>query len=233
MDYFSVLFGLFTILSIGRTSADARLYVVPKLPAFAVSHTVALPAETDIFANFYPQAPLGNWTAPWNEACEEASVLLVANYYYSYNWTKEQFSDQILKLIDWEKQNLGVYIDTSTAQNAEILTNYLHLKTVIHENPSLMDIKKILAGGHMIVASFSGKELGNPNYINGGPVYHVIVLKGYLANGNIITHDVATYKGANYLYEWNTLYNAMHDLASPIESGPKKIIEVFPPESGF
>jgi hypothetical protein len=233
MDHFSVLIGLFTLLSLGRTSADVRRYVVPKLPAMTVAATEFLPPETNIPASFYPQAPLGNWTAPWDETCEEASILLVANSYYNYNWTKEQFGSQILKMIDWEKQHLGVYIDTNTAQNAEILGDYLHLKTVIHLDPSFIEIKKILADGHMIIGSFAGKELGNPNFINGGPRYHVMVLKGYTANGNIIVDDVGTNKGANYIYDWSTLYNSLHDLSSPIELGAKKIIEVLPPVSGF
>jgi hypothetical protein len=41
----------------------------------------ALPNELNIDLPFYTQAPTGNWDYPWQDACEEASVALVANVY--------------------------------------------------------------------------------------------------------------------------------------------------------
>jgi len=188
-----------------------------------------LPNELNLDVPFYPQAPFGNWDYPWQEACEEASVLLIANVYYQHNWTRQEFNDQILQLVDWENKRFGDYKHTNVDQTAEILKDYLKLKTVIHENPTYDDVRKILAQGHLIVMTFAGKELGNPNYRNGGPVYHAMVIKGYKSDQKIITNDVGTHNGADYVYSWSTIDNALHDYAEPIDSGAKRIIEVIPP----
>lgn len=198
-------------------------------PEVTVAATVA-PAELNLKVPFYAQAPYANWDMPWQEACEEATVLLIANVYFQHNWPREEFNNQILKLVEWEKKQFGDYQHTSVAQTAEILNDYLDLKTIIHESPTFDDVKNILAKGHLIVMTFSGKELRNPNYKNGGPVYHAMVIKGYKANQKIITNDVGTRNGADYVYDWKTIENALHDYNEPISGGAKKFIEVLPPE---
>lgn len=204
-----------------ETSASPEISAIPKL----------ISSELNLKVPFYPQAPFANWDLPWQEACEEASVLLVANVYYEHNWPREEFNNQILQLVEWEKKQFGDYKHTSVAQTAEMLNNYLNLKTVIHENPTFDDVKNILAQGHLIVMTFAGKELGNPNYRNGGPVYHAMVIKGYkTADQKIITNDVGTRNGADYIYDWKTIEHALHDFNEPIDGGAKKFIEVLPPE---
>ncbi len=188
----------------------------------------SFPAELNLKAVFYAQAPFGNWDLPWQEACEEASVLLVANEYFSHNWSREQFNDEILKLVEWQKDRFGDYIHTSVDQTAEILEEYLFLETVIHENPSFEDVQKVINDGHFIIMTFSGKQLYNPNFKNGGPMYHVVLVKGY-KEGKIITHDVGTKNGENYVYTWDVISNALHDYSVPIENGAKRMIEVLPP----
>ena len=188
----------------------------------------SLPEELNLKMAFYPQAPFGNWDMPWQEACEEASVLLVANEYLGKNWTAEQFNDEILKLVEWEKKIFGDYKHTTVRETAKILNEYLGLKTLIYENPTYEDVKKILARGHLIVITFDGKKIGNPFYKNGGPVYHAMVIKGYKSEDKVITHDVGTRRGEDYVYPWATLQNAMHDYAVPMSDGAKRIIEVIP-----
>lgn len=195
----------------------------------AVVEAPNLPPSLNLSLPFYTQAPFGNWDFPWQEACEEASILLVANAYFKHGWSKSQFNDEILKMVEWEEGVFGTYLDTTVAQTARILNDYLGLKTVTHTNPTLADIQKILARGHLIVMFFAGKELHNPNFKNGGPVYHALVVKGYKEGDKVITHDVGTRNGADYVYHWSTLQNAMHDFANPIQTGAKRILEVLPP----
>jgi hypothetical protein len=189
----------------------------------------ALPDELNLQMVFYAQAPFGNWDMPWQEACEEATVLLIANEYQSKNWTREQFNDEILKLVEWEKKTFGDYKHTTIKETAKILNEYLGLKTIIFENPTYTDIKKILNRGHFAVITFDGKKLGNPFYKNGGPVYHAMVIKGFKKGDKVITSDVGTRNGENYVYTWETIEKAMHDYAVPMSDGAKRIIEVIPP----
>jgi len=186
----------------------------------------SLPKKFDIPMTFYSQAPYGNWKQPWQDACEEASLLLVANFYNEYNWTRAQFKDKILELVKWENETFGDYKDNNTQQITQALKDLFGLSSVIHENPTFEDIQKILVQNHPIIIPLAGKKIGNPFYKNGGPNYHVIVIKGYKANQKVITEDVGTSFGKDYVYSWKTLENANHDYAIPITKGKKVIIEV-------
>lgn len=201
----------------------------------ATQEKIQVPAELNLKMTFYSQAPFGDWSEPWQEACEEASILLIANTYYHHDWTRENFRDEILKLVTWEDQNFGDYRNTSAAQISRMLKEYLGLKSVIHADPTFEDVRQVLARGHLIVMTFAGKMIGNPNYKNGGPVYHAMVIKGYKtgaatgATDKVITEDVGTKNGEDYVYSWSTLRRALHDFSDPIESGKKFMIEVLPP----
>ncbi len=118
-----------------------------------------LPLELNLAAPFYSQAPHGDWSFPWQEACEEASLLLAANVYEKHNWTRDEFNTEILKMVEWQKEKFGTYLDTTVAQTAEIARECLKLETITHENPTYDDVRKILNKGHFILMFFSGKEL--------------------------------------------------------------------------
>lgn len=186
----------------------------------------SLPEELNLNLPFFPQAPYGNWDYPWQEACEEAAVLLVANIYLQKNWNRAEFNEQILDLVEWEKKRFGAYEHTTVEQTTQILEEYFHLKTRIHDNPSFDQVKEILNRGNLIIMTFAGKRLYNPFYRNGGPLYHAMVIKGYKKGQKVITHDVGTRRGENYIYRWSVIWDALHDYAEPIEEGKKKMIEV-------
>jgi hypothetical protein len=188
-----------------------------------------LPKELNFEMTFYAQAPFGNWDYPWQESCEEASILLIVNEYQDKNWTREEFNQQILDLVEYEKKVYGQYEHQTAQDIKEILKNRYGLESVIINNPSFEDVQKTLNKGHLIIMTFAGKKIGNPNYKNGGPIYHAMVIKGYKEGNKIITEDVGTRNGADYVYPWTTLYNALHDWSTPIENGPKRMIEVIPP----
>jgi hypothetical protein len=187
-----------------------------------------IPEALNLEMVFYSQAPFGNWDYPWQEACEEASILLVANEYNKMNLTREDFNEELLRLVEWEKVYFGSYEHTTVAQTAEMLKLEYGLDSAIHENPSFEDVQKIIANGHLIVAPFAGKLLGNPNFRNGGPNYHMLVIKGYNSQKmQIITSDVGTRNGENYVYSWETIALALHNWHdTDITLGKKLIIEV-------
>jgi|CXWL01.1.fsa_nt_gi hypothetical protein len=202
----------------------------PVAPAIIPEETVEeIPAELNLTMPFYTQAPYANWDYPWQEACEEASILLVANEYLKKHWTKAQFNQQILDMVDWQNKRYGDYWHTTMAQTSEMLKEILGLDSVIHDNPSLDDMKRILMKGHFIVMPLDGKALKNPYFLNGGPLYHVLVVKGWTKENGIITNDVGTRRGEDYVYSWKVIESALHDYAVPMSKGVPRIIEVLPP----
>ncbi|QQR55347.1 C39 family peptidase [Candidatus Peregrinibacteria bacterium] len=188
------------------------------------------PQKLSIALPFYSQAPFGNWDYPWQEACEEASIALVANLYLEKNWSKEAFNEELLRLVDWEMDRFGAYEHTTVAQTVQMIEENYGLKTVVHENPTFEDLQSSIASGHLIVAPFAGKQLNNPNFTNGGPVYHMLVIKGYDATKNqVVTHDVGTRNGEDYVYTWSVIQSALHDWHNTdIEQGAARWIEVLP-----
>jgi hypothetical protein len=211
------------------TPATSQQSQQDKNPTQETSKQAALPDSLNLKMQFYAQAPDGNWDYPWQEACEEASVLLVANTYLNKNWTREEFKDHVLTLVDWENQYFGDYKHTTVKQTAEMLKEKFNLETVIHENPTYQQVKEILNQGHLIIMTFAGKRLGNPFYTNGGPNYHAMVVKGYMEDEKLIMEDVGTRRGEDYVYKWGVIQNALHDYDEPIENGAKRMIEVLPP----
>lgn len=189
-----------------------------------------LPEELNLDMPFYMQAPFANWDYPWQEACEEASILLVANKYFNYNWTAAEFNDEILKMVDWQNERFGDYWHTTMEQTAVMLDEILGLKSVMHRDPSLEDIKRILARGHFIIIPLDGKALKNPYFKDGGPIYHVVPVKGYTKENGIITHDVGTRRGEDYVYSWEIIDEAFHDYAVPMSRGERVLLEVLPPD---
>lgn len=215
-------------------TADLNMNGVTKINQDSVKKEFAeanlkIPESLNIKMPFYSQAPFANWDLPYQEACEEASILLVSNLYHQKNWSKKEFNQEILKLVDWQVERFGDYLHTDVQQTAGMIEEYLGLKAKVHQNPSFADIQRIIASGHLIVAPFAGKQLGNPFYSNGGPRYHMMVIKGYdTEKGQIVTHDVGTRRGENYVYSWDVVREALHDWhQSDMNQGAPKLIEVW------
>lgn len=185
-----------------------------------------LPEQINLDVPFYPQAPDADWGMPWQEACEEASLILA--YYYATNQSlsKAEFKDHIWGLVEWQNKNFGDYIHSSTSQNAEMLKGYFEYDNFeIIENPTIEDMKRELAAGHPIVAPFAGRLLENPFFTAPGPYYHVFVIKGYDGK-NFIVNDVGTRRGENFMYSYENILSSLHDydVDKDINDGDKRII---------
>jgi uncharacterized protein YvpB len=74
-------------------------------------------------------------------------------------------------------------------------------------------IKDELANGRPVIVGAAGKILPNPNFRNGGPNYHMLVVIGYDKNG-FITNDPGTRKGQDFRYSFSDLFNAIHNWES-------------------
>lgn len=171
-----------------------------------------LPEKINLKVPFYPQAPDGNWSLPWKEACEESSVALAYHFVQDKELTKEQFKKEVLEMVELEKEILWKYIDTSMEETAQFLEEYYdYTDYKIIDNPTVEDIKYELSQWHPIVAPFAGKKLWNSFFTNGGPRYHVLVITGY-DEKVFFTNDVWTSRGENFTYEQEVIMDSMHDL---------------------
>lgn len=190
--------------------------------------TFVIPDEFNLDMQFYPQAPFANWDMPYQEACEEASVLIAANYIRGREVSRAEFDKELLEIVDFENKYFGSFEHTDVEQTKEIFEKHYNYRSVeIIDNPTIDDIKEQIARGNPVLVPLAGRLIGNPYYTPPGPVYHFLVIKGYTKT-HFITHDVGTKRGEDYTYPFEKLMNNIHDWEEPITSGEKKVLVIHP-----
>jgi hypothetical protein len=194
-----------------------------------VKEETVLPGKISVKVPFTSQAPFGVWDAYHEEACEEASLVMVAYYLNGKNLNKDTAEKEIQDLIQFEIANYGNYIDSDTGQVVKLAQDFYKITklSVIYDFKK-EDIKKELAKGKPIIIPAAGRELHNPYYKQPGPLYHMLVLVGY-SGDEIITNDPGTRRGEGYRYNVDVLYTAIHDFPgdkNKMDEGRKAMIVI-------
>lgn len=187
----------------------------------------SLPDNILIKVPFTTQAPFAKWDAYHEEACEEASLIMLKYYVDKKNLTPVIAEKEIKKMIAYEIKNYGDYKDSNARQIVQLAHDFYGLNNLkVVYDFSKEDLKKYLSLGNPIIVPAAGRLLGNPNFKAPGPLYHNLVLVGYDGE-TIIANDPGTRKGEGYTYNMDILYNAIHDFPgdlSQIEKGRKVLI---------
>lgn len=182
-----------------------------ELGTTAEAQKTPIPKELNLKVPFTSQAPTGNWDRQHEENCEEASMLM-ANRYFE-NRAIDNSTDAetgMAQLVDWENANIGVSDSMTAEQTAETLSKMLNLKTKMITNPVIEDIKNAISKNQLVLVPVAGRLVGNPFYTSPGPLYHMLVIKGYTET-QFITNDPGTKRGENYPYGFNVILDANHD----------------------
>lgn len=209
--------------------------VVSSIPVVSNSSApISTPAIPDNFliknVPFQSQAPLGIWDNLHNEACEEASIIIVDYYLNGKSLPSDTMEQEIQKLVQWENDNWGGPPSITADQAGQLAHANYGLNYQVIKNVSIDDLKAQIAAGHPVIVPAAGRLLGNPNFRSPGPAYHMVVAIGYTKN-TIIVQDVGTRNGDHYVYNYQIFYNAMHDWVGAednIETGPKNILVLVP-----
>jgi hypothetical protein len=177
---------------------------------------------------FTSQAPLSVWDELHEEACEEASMIMVESYVKKLALDKDIAEQKIQEQVKWQTEH-GYDIDINIRQAQDILKTYYKVEnTEVINNPTLDDMKKRLSEGKVIIIPAAGRQLGNPYYTPPGPEYHMLVIIGYDdAQKEFITNDPGTRRGAGYRFNYDVLMNAIHDWNNgDVENGGKVVLAV-------
>lgn len=190
------------------------------------------PAEANLAVPFMLQAPKQNWDMPYQEACEEASLLMAQNFLNgrTTDFTADEADRLILDLVAYETSQ-GDAPDVTLRRIGEIAQTRYGVRAVVKELTTMETVRNAIANGYPVIFPASGKALKNPNFRNGGPLYHMLVIKGYLRDGRIITNDPGTRKGKDYIYDAAVLLNAAHDWNDGNVSEGEKIVLVLMPST--
>lgn len=205
--------------------------ISPTLSATASPTPSPFPTAHLINTSFIPQAPFADWSQPWQDACEEASLLTVSYYYLQKNPDLNTIRNDLLSMINYET-NQGWGNSINLDQMTIIATNYLKLSSYIIDNPSVSQLKNYLVQNKPIIVPAAGKILfkENAHFKSGGPFYHSLVILGFDdSQQQFIVHDVGTKFGAYYRYSYNLLMESIHDLpdsgnVNEINTGLKKAL---------
>ena len=187
-----------------------------------------LPSTFKLKVPFTSQAPHANWDDPYQEACEEASLIMVNAYLNNNPLTPARADAEIIDLVTYE-ESLGLSQDITIEQVATIAENYYGYKTRIIENPTVDIIKQELTFQNPVIVPAAGRKLGNPYFSGEGPWYHMLVVTGYDRN-EFITNDPGTKRGEGHKYKYQTLMNAIHDwtgVKEEIEAGIPKVLVLY------
>jgi hypothetical protein len=181
-----------------------------------------LPDKKLLKMDFASQAPYGDWSEPYENACEEASIITVEHFLKQFSLSKEEMKQEIDASVAWQIRNWGGHKDLDADKTLELAEGNFKLSGEVITVSSANDLKKQLAQNHPIIVPTAGRKLGNPNFRGAGPEYHMLVVKGYDdEQGVFITNDVGTRKGESYIYKFDVLMNA---ISGPHEDMVKKVL---------
>ena len=175
---------------------------------------IITPEFVHLSVPFTSQAPEKNWDQPWQDACEEAAILMLDAYEKGYTVSPLFARDELLKMVEKEESfGWGGSIAISRVQ--EIAAWYMMTdvqKLSIWKYPTVGDIKGALVAGNPVLVVADGQALDNPYFTGDGPPYHALVIIGYdESTGEFITHDPGTQHGADFRYVYDNLMSAIHD----------------------
>jgi hypothetical protein len=175
----------------------------------ATTSSFTVPQRLELPVLFAQQAPFANWDALHEEACEEASMIMADRYFRQQELNETIMEAEIQKLVNWEAER-GYRVDLTAAEVVTVLNNYFGLTARLDQEVTTDKIKYLLAQGSLVLVPAAGRELKNPNFKQPGPIYHMLVIKGY-NHKEFITNDPGTRKGNGWVYTYNRLLAAVHD----------------------
>ncbi len=188
---------------------------------------IEIPEQFNLAIPFTSQAPHANWALPYQEACEEASAYMVSAYYAGMEsgLIDPDIADaELLELVAFEQDFLGTYLDTTALETVNFIDAFYQYGSFVKLDPTVEEIKAEIAAGRPVIVPAAGKLLGNPFFSGDGPLYHMLVIKGYTENAFIV-NDPGTRNGENFVYDIDVIMNAMGDWnGGDPEHGAKVVI---------
>lgn len=196
---------------VATTAAAGKKPVVAPVSSTVapVKQTAQIPEKFLLNIAFSQQAPFSNWDAAHEETCEEASMIMADRYYKRQPLNEQIMEEELQELLKWESER-GYKVDLTAQETVDVLKAYFGLTAHLSKSVTVDQIKYELSQGKPIIIPAAGRELHNPNFKQPGPIYHMLLIKGYNSK-ELITNDPGTRKGNGYSYAYDVLLNAIHD----------------------
>ena len=165
---------------------------------------------------FISEVPDGAWVAPWNNACEEASIAMVEQYYLGKTSVSRENSKILMyPLFKIEDEIFGSSQDTSAGRTQILIRDHTKFTATVKEKPTLEEIKAEINQGRPVITTHYGFGLNNSElrFRRGGSSYHMMVVKGYDdEKRQFIVNDPGNDKnGLDFRYDYDIFLNSLHD----------------------
>jgi len=180
------------------------------------------------------QAPTGSWEQPYQDACEEAALLMAHRWVTGTSVTRAEANVELLRMIQFQNDVFGDYRDTSAARSAELFRRFYQSEAVrLVPSAALADVKRELAHGNIVLLPMAGRRLNGPYYRSPGPLYHMLLIRGYDEDTKefVVNDDGTNTKGEAFRFSsaaiersWNDWDHEANTLAPP--RAPKPMIVV-------
>lgn len=184
------------------------------LPAMAAE--AATPTGTvKLAVPFVVEIPDGVWAPPWNNACEEASIVMVEQYYLGKTKISKVESKKLMwPLFLFQDKLYGSNRDADAARTQKIINGATTFRAVIKDDPTLADIKAELDALRPVITLHYGWDLKNPalRFRRAGSSFHMLVVIGYDdAKKQFITNDPGNENGLDFRYDYDIFLASLHD----------------------
>ncbi|MBN1326245.1 C39 family peptidase [Candidatus Falkowbacteria bacterium] len=196
------------------------------------------PLETlELSVPYINEAPDNNWTGPWKNACEEASMAQIENYYLGNREVSIKEAKKFME-VHFALQNKiwGSNADSDAKRTARLINDYTSYNATIKDNPTVAEIKKELQQKRPVISLHYGFDLKNPNIpfvpLPRGTSYHMMVIIGYDdTTQEFITNDTGDRKtGKSHRYDYELFIDSLHDYDFNVRkaNGPARVLFTYP-----
>ena len=193
--------------------------------------TTTIPAKVVLDIPYTDEVPSGTWTGPWKNACEEASITMVENFYRGEKTISKSSAITFMQMLfDAENKIYGSNANSDATRSNYLVNNYTSFKGVVKTNPTIEDIKAEIRAGHPVISFHNGFDLNNKDipFLPTGSAYHSTVIVGYddVKKVFIVNDPGDRTLGKNHVYGYDLYMNSLHDYNYPDKKadGPARVI---------
>jgi Peptidase_C39 like family len=192
--------------------------------------SASLAEKVHLSVPYIIEIPDGTWTGPWKNACEEASMIMVDQFYQGVTTVGRQDSKALMwPLFTYQDKVWGSNADSNASRTVTIVEANLDYTATIKRNPTVEEIKDELRAGRPVMSFHYAKYLSNPDHrfrVNGS-YFHTMIISGFdEAKRKFIVEDSGAENGLDYLYSYDTIMNTLGDFnyATRKVDGPPTVI---------
>jgi uncharacterized protein YvpB len=197
----------------------------------------AVLSQVTLSVPYINEAPDDNWVGPWKNACEDASMAMVENFYLGKTTVKiSEAKNFMIAMFTRQSKLWGSNADADASRTARLINDYTVYNAIIKDNPTVEEIKKEIQQKRPVISLHYGFDLKNKNIpfvpAPRGSSYHMMVIIGYDDDTReFITNDTGDrITGKEHRYGYDLFINTLHDFifTQRQANGPARVIFTYP-----